>query len=180
MTADDLTAGKPDPLQAFRLIDTTLESAALQGTAPGASARRGQLATLRRRVAGELLGAPELVDATLTADFVLVTHVRGHTAVLGRDAVLAAASGQGGAMTWVELADLAVDHGVIAGHGLLRTLGGSSLRTGPFALFIRFDGGLMSSEVLYMDAATQEVLPPDRAVPSRERLRELLDLRQVG
>lgn len=36
---------------------------------------------LRMRLAGELTGAPELVEATLTADFELVTHAQGSTAV---------------------------------------------------------------------------------------------------
>lgn len=155
---------EPDLLQAFRLIDARLDT----------SAYREQLATLRRRLAGELFGAPELVDATLAAGFELVTHMQGWTAVLDRDAVLASARGQGAAVVWVELADLAVDRKVVAGHGVLRTMLGSSLTTAPLAFFIRFDGGLMSSEALYLDVASETATPPDAGIPPRGHLRDLL------
>ena len=107
-----------DPLQAFRLIDSRRE----QGL------RRDQLMTLRRRLAGELLGDHRLVDETLAADFELVTHTEGKTAVLNRAALLTSVRrlGSGSALMWVELADLAVDNDVIAGQGLLRTLAGTS------------------------------------------------------
>jgi hypothetical protein len=59
--------GKPDPLQAFRLIDAEL----------AATAHREQLMALRTRLAGEMIGVPELVEATLAADFTLVTHTQG-------------------------------------------------------------------------------------------------------
>jgi hypothetical protein len=153
-----------DPLQAFRVIDARL----------GPSAHRERLMTLRKRLAGELLGAPELVDATLAADFELVTHAQGITVVLDRSAVIASARGQGAAVMWLELADLAADHGVVAGHGVLRTLLGSLLTTAPLAFFIRFDGAAMSSEVLYLDAASETAAPPEAGIPSRELLRDLL------
>jgi hypothetical protein len=157
---------KVDPLQAFRLIDAKLDR----------DTHREQLTALRRRLAGELLGAAELVEATLAADFELVTHAQGRTTALNRDAVIASARGQGTAVIWVELADLAVEHGVVGGHGVLRTMAGSLLTTAPLAFFTRFDGRLMTSEVLYLDVASETPVPPEAGVPSRERMRDLLGL----
>jgi hypothetical protein len=168
--------GTPDPLQAFRLIDERLGA----GAEAGGGGHRERLVALRTRLAGELLGAAELVDATLASGFELVTHIQGWTSVLGRDAVLASARGQGEAMVWVELADLVLDQAVLAGHGELRTLSGPSLTTAPFAFFVRFDGALMSSEVLYLDAASETAVPPGAGIPSRESLRAFLGLGHAG
>jgi hypothetical protein len=171
--------GEQDLLQAFRVIDDAL----------GASACRGGLLAFRERLAGELLGEAERVATALGPGFELVTHAHGATTVTSRDAVIASirALGETGAVIWAELDDLAADRGVVAGHGLLRTLtvaadggsegpGRSRLTTVPFAFFIRFDGELMSSEVLYMDAAaSQTIMLRDATMPSRERLRHLVD-----
>jgi hypothetical protein len=51
---------------------------------------------------------------------------------------------------------------------------GSSLTTAPLAFFIRFDGGLMSSEALYLDVASETATPPDAGIPPRGHLRDLL------
>jgi hypothetical protein len=65
---------------------------------------------------------------------------QGWTTTLDRDTAVASARGQGAAMVWVELADLAADHGAIAGHGVLRTLLGSLLTTAPLVFCIAWRG----------------------------------------
>jgi hypothetical protein len=152
-----------DPLGVFQLIDAKLKT----------SPHREQLSVLRRRLAGEVAGVPELVDETLAPGFTLVMQAGGARRVLGRDAVIAAARGSAAGLSWAEADDLVVDDGVIAGHGRLCTLAGTSVSSAPFAFFITFDGKLMTSEVLYLEAASQADAPDD-ALPTRERLRELL------
>jgi hypothetical protein len=65
---------------------------------------------------------------------------QGWTTTLDRDTVAASARGQGAVMVWVELANLAADHGAIAGHGVLRTLLGSLLTTAPLVFCIAWRG----------------------------------------
>jgi hypothetical protein len=173
-------------LQAFRLIDLRIAE----------GAHRDQLQSLKNRLAGELLGDADLVAETLAPDFELVTHVSGVTAVTGRDAIIAGIQGLGqanaGTLMWIELDALVCDRDAIAGHGALQTLGpdvddahpatsanpqGLRLTTMPLALFLRFDGNLMSSEVIYLDpAATRIEALTHASTPSPERLRDVLAL----
>jgi hypothetical protein len=87
---------------------------------------------------------------------------------------------------------LVCDRHAIAGHGVLQTLGpdvdaadpttapnpqGLRLTTMPLALFLRFDGNLMTSEVIYLDpAATRSKALTHASTPSPERLRGILGL----
>ncbi len=157
-----------DPLQAFRLIDARRED----------SPHRDQLTTLRQRGAGELLSAPDLVDETLGADFELVTHTGGASAVLDRAGAIAATARLGPVLVWGVIADLVADDAGIAMHGLLRTLAGTSLTTMTIAYFARFDGKQMTSEVVYLDAPSQATVADDVGLPPREQLRDLLGYRR--
>ena len=102
-----------DPLGVFQLIDAKLKT----------SPHREQLSVLRRRLAGEVTGVPELVDETLAPGFALVMQAGGARRVLGRDAVIAAARGSAAGLSWAEADDLVVDDGVIADHGRLTDVG---------------------------------------------------------
>jgi hypothetical protein len=158
-------------LQAFQVIGERLA-----GGAPAAP-----LHTLRERLAGELLGDAPRVAATLAPTFTVVTHTgRPASTVSGRDMVEGIKrQGETGVMLWVQLADLVADSNVVAGDGLLHTFrsDASTVTSFPLAFFIRYAvGGLMASEVAYMDvAATVTTSLPKETAPSIERLRSLLD-----
>ena len=157
-----------DPLQAFRVIDARLDR----------GLHHDQLTTLRQRLAGELLGSPDLVDETLGPDFELVTHAQGTTAVLDRASAIAATGRLRSVLVWGVIADLVADETAIAGHGLLRTLAGTSLTTMTIAHFARFDGKRMTSEVVYLDAPSRATVADDVGLPPREQLRDLLGYRR--
>jgi cytochrome P450 family 142 subfamily A polypeptide 1 len=176
-------ADLPDPLQAFRLIDARRDTCV----------RRDQLLALRKRLAGELLGEPGLVAATLTADFQLTLHGPDHTMALDRAAIVASAARPGRVLTWLELAELAVDyragdygtrdlgagdHGLIAGHGVMRTAFGTSLTTAPISFFIRLDGALMTAETVFLGVSSETALADGAVLPAREQLRAFLDSRE--
>jgi hypothetical protein len=140
-------------LQAFQVIDGRIEE----------GARLAPLSSLRERLAGELFGDAERVAATLASDFVLVTHTGGPpTTLAGRDMVAGIGrQGEAGAMLWTELDDLVVEPHVVGGSGLLHTFrpDPASVTSFPFAFFIHFMGGLMTSEVAFMEVSTAVTTP---------------------
>ena len=128
-----------------------------------------RLAGFRRRLVGELVFDADLVASTLTRGFELVSHAGGATTVSAGEAMVAGLQRQGeagGASMWIDWHDLVMD-GSLAGHGQLVTLlsptsaaargisgvgpDGLVVTSCPIAFFVRFEGELMASEVLYMD-----------------------------
>jgi hypothetical protein len=136
------------------------------------------IAVLRKRLIGELLGDAEAVAATLDASFELVMHTGGTTATLPASAVVRGVGMQAasGVLMWTEFDDLIADNNVVAGHGRLCSLLASEggLTTAPIAVFLRFSGDRMTSEVAFMGEGTTEVIDHE-ALPSPEALRKQLD-----
>ena len=136
------------------------------------------IAALRERLLGELFGDADAVAATLNPDFELVMHTGGETMTLPGSAVVRGVSIQAasGVLMWTEFDDLIADKDVVAGNGRLCTLLASEhgLTTTPIAVFLRFGGDRMTSEVAFMGAATTEVIDLE-ALPSPEALRKQLD-----
>jgi hypothetical protein len=173
-------------LQAFRLIDDRLAAGAVSGP----------LLSLRRRLAGELLGDPELVSSTLAENFELGTHAGAALTVSGRQAVIASvermADPAARVLMWVKFDDLLSDRDAIAVQGDLLTIRsvaargpettvggqpGLSLTSMPIALFLRFRGDLMTSETIYLNsAASTSSTLPNQPMPSAERLRAILGI----
>ena len=166
-----------DVLQAFRLIDSLLD----------AGPRRASLLALRDRLAGELLGDGDGVASTLAEDFVLRTVTGGSSTLTDRNALIASIRRQseadGEAMMWMELEDLVVEEAALAGQGTLRMLrsapgtpASAHVTSIPLAFFIRFDGVLMSSEVIFMEPPGPEsTVLRTGPRPSNEQLRALLE-----
>lgn len=176
--------------------DEVLQSFGLIDSRRGAGTGRSLLLILRDRLAGELLGDADRVGATLADEFELVTLANGARTVTARDQLVGSIRAQselvGGALMWMDLEDLVVDTSAIAGRGRLRTLltaagaaarghddigqGNLCVTSLPLAFFLRFDRGLMASEVIYVDPASTEVaVVPGGAMPSVNRLRTLVD-----
>jgi hypothetical protein len=169
MTDDEMRLNDEQVLQAFRVIGERLD----------AGAPPVPLRILRERLAGELLGDGQRVAATLAPEFALVMHTGGPPTTLGGRDMVDGISRQGdaGVMLWTEFDDLVVEIDAVAGDGLLHTLhpDPGSIITIPFAFFIRCAGGLMTSEVAFMNvsaAVTRSLTPGDK--PSIDRLRPLL------
>ncbi len=182
-------ASEVDVLQAFRFIDALL----------AAGPRRESLLALRDRLAGELLGDGDRVASTLADEFELTTVAGGSSTTTDRGALIASigrqgdgdgeGDGDGAAMIWMELEDLVVEESAIAGRGMLRMLGStpgeptsgqravdlvsSHLTSIPLAFFLRFDGALMTSEVIFMAGPLPESTVLRKELPSIERLRAL-------
>jgi hypothetical protein len=162
--------GEDEVLAAFRLIDDRL------ARHPGSAA----LTALRERLAGELVGDGDRVDATLSPGFSLVTHAGGATRTTGREEVIASVrrlgATPGGALMWLSLDGLVVDGDAVAAHGTLLTMspapdGGLRRTAAPLAFFIRFDGPAMASESLFLDVqasrstvVTGSLLDPGRCL----------------
>jgi hypothetical protein len=136
------------------------------------------IAVLRERLLGELFGDADAVAATLDPDFELAMHTGGTTAILPGSAVVRGVGIQAasGVLMWTEFDDLIADNDVVAGHGRLCTLLASKhgLTTAPIAVFLRFAGSRMTSEVAFMGEANTEVIEQD-TLPSPEALRKQLD-----
>jgi hypothetical protein len=164
-----------DELQAFRLIDSLL----------AAGPSRPSLHTLRNRLAGELLGDADRVASTLAVDFELRTVTSGSSTTADRQALIESVrrQGEGDAAMWMELEDLVVEETAIAGQGALNMLRpapaevepSAYVTSIPLAFFLRFDGALMTSEVIFMESPHPEATVlrtgPRR---SREQLRAML------
>jgi hypothetical protein len=188
-----VTAAGPsehDVLEAFRLIDRRLAD-------PADPADPVVLLALRDRLAGELVGDADRVAARLSPGFTLVTHAGGTTTTT-REALLRGVRRQGAtggaSLMWLRLTDLVVDTTSLAGQGSLDTLltaavataagrGRSDLTesdllftTVPIAFVIRFDGQLMASETLYLDAGSSRVeVLGGEPMPDSRRLLGLVD-----
>jgi hypothetical protein len=166
----DIGATTDDLIQAFRLIDGRLSG----------DGGRGPLAVLRERLLGELVGDADRVAATLSPDFVLVSHGGGASTTTAGPRMVESIRRQGaaGMLMWVELDELLVEDDAVAGQGVLRTMraagggaDGVALTTDPLALFLRFAGDLMTSEVVFLDtAAGGSTTVHGVALPSREHL----------
>lgn len=137
------------------------------------------VAVLRVRLLGELFGDADMVAATLAPDFELVMNTGTSTATLAGSAVVQGLGIQSasGVLMWTEFDDLVTDNDVVAGRGLLCNLlmGERALTTMPVAVFLRFTGDRMTSEVAFMGRAKTEAIE-QAALPSLEVLRKQLDL----
>lgn len=159
--------------------DSSVQTRVLQAFR-GIEGRQGGplIAVLRERLLGELFGDADAVAATLDPAFELVLHTGGTTATLPGSAVVGGVGIQAasGVLMWTEFDDLIADNDVVAGHGRLCTLLVSEhgLTTAPIAVFLRFTGDRMTSEVAFMGQATTEVIEQG-ALPSPETLRSQLD-----
>jgi hypothetical protein len=135
------------------------------------------IAVLRVRLLGELFGDADAVAATLEPDFELVMHTGAATATLPGSAVVQGVQAQAasGVLMWTEFDDLVTDNDVVAGTGLLCSLlpGECALTTMPVAVFLRFTGDRMNSEVAFMGQARTEVIEQG-ALPAPEALRRQL------
>ncbi len=164
-----------DVLQAFRLIDSLLE------TGP----RRASLLALRDRLVGELLSDCDRVASTLAEDFALRTVMGGSSTMTDRNALIASIRRQNEteAMMWMELEDLVVGETALAGQGTLRMRRAASeapasayVTSIPLAFFLRFHGGLMNSEVIFMETPGPEsTVLRTGPWPSKEELRAQLE-----
>jgi hypothetical protein len=147
MTDDDDILSEARVLQAFRLIAERVEVA--NPSAP--------LVALRERLVGELLGDAQRVAATLAPDFVLEIHAGGPATTLAGHDVVAGIDRQGeaGVMLWTELNDLMVEPLAVGGSGHLHTFrpDPGSVTSFPFAFFIHYADGLMTSEVAFMEVS---------------------------
>lgn len=145
------TAAEPRHVQAFRLLEAC----------GGTDEEVRRVHVLRDRLLGELIGDADRVAATLTADFEL--RMGGSEAAVPGATMVEGIRRQGaaGLAIWVELDDLLVRDDRIAANGTLHTLTrhapdaehAAELASCPIALFLRFAGDLMSSEVIYLDTA---------------------------
>lgn len=142
----------------------------------------------RRRLLGELVFDGDLVASTLTPGFELVVNAGG-ARTLTSGAAMVTGLRQGAeqpAAMWLDWDDL-IMNGALAGHGQLVTLlspaaaatrgisglaaDGLAVTSCPVAFFVRFDGDLMSSEVLYMDPRqTAVTLLENCPMPAPEQL----------
>jgi hypothetical protein len=170
---------------AIRLIDERLEGAA----------DRVPLRTLRERIVGELLLDAGRGTAVLAPDFRLVTHAGDGPVVTDREGVVRSLrqleTARGQLLLWVELDDLVAGHDAAAAHGTLRMLLSSRiaeargleldvrtdelvLTTASLALFVRSSGGLMTSEVVFMQGAGPSASVVAGSLPSLELLRSAI------
>ena len=163
-----------DVLQAFRLIDALVSE--------GADPRL--LLPLRSRLAGELLGDAERVNATLADDFELITYAAGIKTIAAADMVVAGvrrlAEAAGAALMWVEFEGLVCSGDTLAAHGLLRKMesapDGVTITVMRLAIFVHFQDELMTREILYLDpASSQTSLLQGARVPDAESLRQSVD-----
>lgn len=159
--------------------DSSVETRVLHAFRGIDGGRGGPLiAALRERLLGELFGDADAVAATLDPDFELVMHTGGTTMTLPGSAVVRGVGIQAasGVLMWTEFDDLIADNDVVAGHGRLCTLLASEhgLTTAPIAVFLRFIGDRMTSEVAFMGEAITQVIEQG-ALPSPEALRKQLD-----
>jgi hypothetical protein len=136
------------------------------------------IAVLRMRLLGELFGDADAVAATLDPAFELVMHTGGTTTTLPGSAVVQGVDAQAasGVLMWTEFDDLVTDNDVVAGCGLLCSLllRERALTTMPVAVFLRFSGNRMNSEVAFMGQAHTEIIEQD-ALPDPDALRKQLD-----
>ncbi|WP_406813413.1 hypothetical protein [Mycobacterium sp. M23085] len=151
----------------------------------GIDADRGGplIAVLRKRLVGELLGDANAVAATLDPAFELVMHTSGTTVTLPGSAVVHSVGMQAasGVLMWTEFDDLVAHDNVIAAHGRLHSLLASdgTVTTTPIAIFLRFSGDRMTSEVAFMGEGTTETIDRD-ALPALDALREQLASEHEG
>ena len=146
--------------------DTSVESRILRAFGRFDEHRGGPfIAVLRKRLLAELFGDADAVAATLDPAFELVMHTGGTTATLPGSAVVQGVEIQGasGALMWTEFDDLVTDDNVVAGNGLLCSLsvGEHAVTTMPLAVFLRFAGDRMTSEVAFMGAAKTDIIKHD-------------------
>jgi hypothetical protein len=75
---------------------------------------------------------------------------------------------------WSEFDDLLIAGNVISGTGVLCSLQIAErvITTLPVAVFLRFRGDRMISEVVFMGNSVTSTLPPSESVPSVERIRD--------
>ena len=75
---------------------------------------------------------------------------------------------------WSEFDDLLIAGNVISGTGVLCSLQVAErvITTFPVAVFLRFRGDRMISEVVFMGNSVTSTLPSSESVPSVERIRD--------
>jgi len=153
-------------MQAFNHIDHLLPADATS-------------AALRERLLGELFGDADRVIATLDPDFGLVMHSRAGTTTTGGATIAEGVNRQtaAGVLMWSEFDDLLCDGTVVAGNGQLCSLQRRqrTVTMFPMAVFLRFSGHRMISEVVFMGTAVTSAVPATHPVPSVEQLRAKLD-----
>lgn len=169
--------------KSFAVVDGLIE----HSSAPA------RLLGFRSRLLGELVYDADLVASTLNPGFELIVNAGGARAQTSGEAMVAGLRTQGatqGAAMWLDWDDLVIDD-VLAGHGELLTLlsptaaaargisgvapDGLAVTSVPIAFFVRFDGNLMSSEVLYMDPRqTKTTLLEAQSMPTPEQLLALV------
>jgi hypothetical protein len=153
-------------MQAFNRIDDLLPAGVTS-------------AALRERLLGELFGDADRVTATLDPNFELVMHSDVGTTTTGAATVVAGVERQtaAGVLLWSEFDDLLCDGTAVAGNGMLCSLQlrERAVTTFPVAVFLRFSGDRMISEVVFIGTAVTSAVPSTDAGPSMEQLRAKLD-----
>ena len=160
-------------------VETSLEARILRSFDRFRDRPEAELASLRIRLIGELLGHPEKLSSTFDPAFEVVMHI-GDTVMSLPGSVIVEGICEhvvGGALMWTEFDDLIVDDGTLAASGAMLRLQVSerTLRTTPVALFVRYRGGRMVSEVVFMGGSTDVPVAPTEKTPSRDVLAAQLD-----
>ncbi len=137
------------------------------------------LTALRKRLVGELFGDADDVAATLDPAFEVVMHSGETTVTLPGPAIAEGVRAQAaaGVLMWTELDDLVIDAESIAASGATLTLQltQGTLSTVPVGLFLRFSGGRMISEVVFICGSTETTDVSTEEMPSVDALRAHLD-----
>jgi hypothetical protein len=178
-----MTSAIDDPLGCISFIDAKIAAA-------GSERARRLLEVLRLRLVGEITGDLDLILASVTDDFHLVSSANG---VAGpeqtRDEFQAAMTAlcSSGAMTWVSWSRLVADDNGVAGDGLLVYL--SPVRDGgqttaestvmPLAVFLEYDETAITGEYAYTgNAAPGPAYPCEGMAAQSQALRSQGSLRK--